>query len=420
MKSIKINFKFCLQIILILLLNNVELFRTQLLGSLLASNKPLHPAQTIQQTARAAAINSGILSRADFKQPKLDKRNVWTPISNLNSPPSSHPENNQTSLKLSFTNNNNQPTTTPISLLRNKSTTINPSIKQKSQVLTDMLKAKLHEGRLSNKKVVDVDLPESNLRLVFDLNNLDKLQTQQTQESSQKLQKSPPSKTNPRSKSANLIAGTKGGVKGSTKSVNSNKSELKSVREQLRLLNDKNQITNKTASSSTSPQHFHAIGYIRASDLRKVINSGFSINDLPTEISNNQTEKPISARLVKPAPAKIQSKTSPAKSNLEENDLESISQKDISQKLTLEKKAVRKSIVSPKQAHFGLRDKKNHHSANLIADTKGSTKTSENDAGTKSNSIKSSEGTKKPRQQQLNAGGTKGGGKCGLFIWLNL
>lgn len=397
MKSIKICFNFCLQIILIYLLNNVQLSKCQLLANILASNKPIHSASSIQQTARAAVSTS--LSRADFKQPKLDKRNVWTPISNLNH------ENNQTS-KFSNGQTSQLPTTTPTSL-RNKQTSANPSIRHKSQALTDMLKVKLQEGRLAKKSLVDVDLPDSNLRLVFDLNNLDKLQTQQTQESSQKLQKSV-SKTNNRSaasKTANLVAGgTKGGVKGSNKS---NKSELKSVREQLRLLNNNSQ-TNKTTSSTSSnssPQHFH-IGYIRASDLRKVINSGFSMNDVPTDISSNQTERSIAARLVKPGPAKIQSKTSPAKSNLEENELESISQKDISQKLSSDKKAARKTMISPKQAHFGLRDKKT--SANLIADTKTSAKTSsENEA--KSSALKS--GTKQARQQQLNAAGTKGGGK---------
>lgn len=410
MKSIKIYYKFCLHItIFIYLLNNVQLSKSQLLANLLASNKPIHPATTNQQTARSVALNAATLNRADFKQPKLDKRNVWTPISNLN-----HHDNNQTSKATASV-----PTTTPASSTRAKPTTTSSAIRQKSQVLTDMLKAKLQEGRLAKKSMVDVDLPESNLRLVFDLNNLDKLQTQQTQESSQKLQKSV-SKTNSKSASkttaANLVvAGTKGGVKGgSTKSPN--KGELKSVREQLRLLNHQNNNnSNKTAttSSNASPQHFH-IGYIRASDLRKVINSGFSVNDLPTDISNNQTERPIAARLIKPAPAKVQSKTSPAKANLEENDLETISQKDISQKLTLEKKATRKAMISPKQAHFGLRDKKT--SANLIADTKTAAgKTSENETGTKSAGTKS--GTKTPRQQQQqqqNAAGTKGG-KCKLL-----
>ena len=405
MKSIKIYYKFCLHItIFIYLLNNVQLSKSQLLANLLASNKPIHPASTSQQTARSVALNAATLSRADFKQPKLDKRNVWTPISNLN-----HADNNQTSK----TATSSAPTTTPASSQRSKPTTPNLAIRQKSQVLTDMLKAKLQEGRLAKKSLVDVDLPESNLRLVFDLNNLDKLQTQQTQESSQKLQKSV-SKTSSKSASkttANLVAGTKGGVKGgSTKSPN--KGELKSVREQLRLLNHQNNHqtnnSNKTATTTTnpSPQHFH-IGYIRASDLRKVINSGFSVNDLPTDISNNQTERPIAARLIKPAPAKVQSKTSPAKSNLEENDLETISQKDISQKLTLEKKATRKAMISPKQAHFGLRDKKT--SANLIADTKTAAgKTSGNEMGSKAGATKS--GTKTPRQQQQQAPtGTKGG-----------
>ena len=413
MKSIKNYYKFCLHItIFIYLLNNVQLSKSQLLANLLASNKPIHPAATSQQTARSVALNAATLNRADFKQPKLDKRNVWTPISNLN-----HHDNNQTSK----TTTSSVPTTTPASSQRSKPTTSSSAIRQKSQVLTDMLKAKLQEGRLAKKSLVDVDLPESNLRLVFDLNNLDKLQTQQTQESSQKLQKSV-SKTNTKSASkttANLVAGTKGGaVKGgSTKTPN--KGELKSVREQLRLLNHQTNASNKTTATSTNPtpQHFH-IGYIRASDLRKVINSGFSVNDLPTDISNNQTEKPIAARLIKPGPAKVQSKTSPAKSNLEENDLETISQKDISQKLTLEKKATRKAMISPKQAHFGLRDKKT--SANLIADTKTAAgKTSENESGAKAGATKS--GTKTPRQQQQQQGsaGTKGG-KCAIDQSANL
>lgn len=407
MKSIKIYYKFCLQItIFIYLLNHVQLSKSQLLANLLASNKPIHPATTNQQTARSVALNAATLNRADFKQPKLDKRNVWTPISNLN-----HHDNNQTSKATA-----GLPTTTPASSARVKPTTTSSAIRQKSQVLTDMLKAKLQEGRLAKKSLVDVDLPESNLRLVFDLNNLDKLQTQQTQESSQKLQKSV-SKTNSKSATkstaSNLVAGTKGGVKGgSTKGGSPNKGELKSVREQLRLLNHQNSNSNKTTttSSNATPQHFH-IGYIRASDLRKVINSGFSVNDLPTEISNNQTERPIAARLIKPGPAKVQSKTSPAKANLEENDLETISQKDISQKLTLEKKATRKAMISPKQAHFGLRDKKT--SANLIADTKTAAgKTSENETSAKAGATKS--GTKTPRAQQQQAAGTKGG-KCKLL-----
>ena len=162
---------------------------------------------------------------------------------------------------------------------------------------------------------------------------------------------------------------------------------------------DEIKLYNLNAIASNTQQQFH-IGYIKASDLQKVIASGFQLRELRGRLEPEQSASSQSETLQASADDNnVGGKTSPRKTpdrlrlaRLQaetDSELVLITQKDISNQPIVKEDskqfAGRKNQVSPKQAHFGQREKKQRlvqqpnagdglptTSAATLADVKGS------------------------------------------------
>jgi hypothetical protein len=173
--------------------------------------------------------------------------------------------------------------------------------------------------------------------------------------------------------------------------------------DQVHPTKDEIKLYNLNAIAANSQQQFH-IGYIKASDLQKVIASGFQLRELHSQA---EPETAASGEPLMAAAAGASGKTSPRKSTdklrlarlqaAADVDLQTIAQKDISNqpimkealKSTSNPTSTRKSPVSPKQAHFGLREKK-QKLAQLNVDDSGSGATKAPATGSLPNATKSS------------------------------